>query len=110
MYKHIKLFILTLLSRQINSKDYEISTYIDGTNGFVLNGEAVVAYRDGRSVSSAGDINGDGYSDIIIGDPSVFKSYVVFGGRSFNSTLELSNLTGTNGIVLNGSGYSVSSA
>lgn len=39
---------------------------IDGSNGFVLNG--IDAYdQSGYAVSGAGDINGDGYGDMIVG-------------------------------------------
>jgi FG-GAP repeat/Tryptophan-rich Synechocystis species C-terminal domain len=96
---------------------------LNGTNGFRINGIAANDYS-GRSVSSAGDINGDGIDDLIIGaplaDPNVTdsgQSYVVFGSRSgFSTSLNLSNLNGTNGFKLNGinaydrSGSSVSSA
>jgi len=96
---------------------------LDGTNGFKINGEALGDYS-GSSVSSAGDINGDGFDDLIIGadgaDPNGSgsgRSYVVFGLASgFTSELELSALNGTNGFKINGeakcdfSGSSVSSA
>ena len=39
---------------------------LDGTNGFQISGEAVNNYSGG-SVSGAGDINGDGIADLIIG-------------------------------------------
>ena len=95
---------------------------LNGTNGFVING--VDAYdRSGRSVSNAGDVNGDGIDDLIIsasgaGNYSSGESYVVFGGNDVgsNGSLELSALNGTNGFVLNGvdefdySGRSVSNA
>lgn len=63
----------------------------DGSNGFVLNG-IDANDRNGISVSSAGDVNGDGVDDLIIGastaDPdgksSAGESYVVFG-RDFSS-------------------------
>ena len=102
----------------------ELST-LDGSNGFVVNG---IDNNDfsGRSVSSAGDVNGDGVDDLIIGAPGADpngtygagESYVVFGGSGVGSsgTIELSNLDGNNGFVLNGidsydgSGRSVSSA
>ncbi len=96
---------------------------LDGSNGFVING---IDERDfsGRSVSGAGDINGDGIDDLIIGayraDPNggySGESYVVFGrDAGFDASLELSALDGSNGFVLNGidtddrSGVSVSGA
>jgi hypothetical protein len=53
--------------------------------GFVING-GVDSVGSGYSVSSAGDVNGDGLDDLIIGVPyghpsgvNSGKSYVVFG-------------------------------
>ncbi|MDJ0648962.1 MAG: calcium-binding protein [Xenococcaceae cyanobacterium MO_188.B19] len=98
---------------------------LDGTNGFVIKGIDSSDYS-GDSVSNAGDINGDGIDDLIIGalfaDPNgedtAGESYVVFGGANVgqSGSLELSTLDGTNGLVINGidssdqSGRSVSSA
>ncbi len=101
------------------SSSFDLNS-LDGTNGFVLNGIAPLDFT-GSSVSSAGDVNGDGIDDIIIGAQRANsvrgQSYVVFGSSSgFNSSLNLSALNGTNGFVLNGinandaSGVSVSSA
>jgi hypothetical protein len=46
---------------------------LDGTNGFQLNG--VSAYdASGRSVAGAGDVNGDGFAEIIIGAPGVGRN------------------------------------
>ena len=82
---------------------------LDGSNGFRLNG--VAAYdRLGRVFSNAGDVNGDGLDDLIIGvytaDPNGRNSgasYVVFGKSSgFSATLELSILDGENGFRLDG--------
>ena len=96
---------------------------LDGTNGFILNG--INTYdRSGISVSSAGDVNGDGYDDLIIGahraDPSGVESgetYVVYGGPTgTEGVVNLSTLNGANGFILTGididdySGISVSSA
>ncbi|MEO1208320.1 MAG: Ig-like domain-containing protein [Cyanobacteria bacterium J06638_20] len=95
---------------------------LDGSNGFALNGIAAYDYSGG-SVSGAGDINGDGIDDLVIGaayaDPNGNRSgesYVVFGGQGFAASLDLSDLDGSNGFVLNGiaaydySGGSVSGA
>ena len=47
------------------SASLELSS-LNGTNGFVING-IDASDNSGYSVSSAGDINNDGYDDIIIG-------------------------------------------
>ena len=89
-----------------------------GTGGFVINGQSA-SDQSGFSVSSAGDVNGDGLADLIVGAPgqilgSTGRSYVVFG-QSTKAVIELSAL-GTGGFVINGqaggdlSGASVSSA
>src|SRR5258705_2208070 len=96
---------------------------LDGSNGFQINGETAGDYS-GYSVSSAGDVNGDGFADLIIGAPYAVdpngdysgSTYVVFGKASgFGATLELSSLNGNDGFQINGvlgeaSGASVSAA
>ena len=98
---------------------------LDGSDGFVING-IDAGDESGGSVSGAGDINGDGVADLIIGanraDPNgnddAGESYVVFGGVLTGSTgtVELSSLDGSDGFVINGidgsdlSGISVSGA
>ncbi|MBE9060590.1 FG-GAP repeat protein [cf. Phormidesmis sp. LEGE 11477] len=81
---------------------------LDGDNGFVLNGANSFEFS-GRSVSGAGDINGDGLDDLIVG--ASVNSYVVFGSDTDSGAVrDLSSLDGSNGFVVNRSGYSVSSA
>ncbi len=97
---------------------------LDGTTGFRLDG-AAAGDTSGRSVSNAGDVNGDGFGDLIVGaasaDPNGSNSgssYVVFGRASFadTSTIALSALDGTTGFRLDGAaannrnGFSVSAA
>ncbi len=96
---------------------------LDGSNGFRLSGGASRDYS-GRSVASAGDVNGDGFADLIVGasraDPNGSASgasYVVFGQASgFAANLDLSSLDGSNGFKLSGvvaddqSGISIASA
>jgi hypothetical protein len=96
---------------------------LDGTTGFTLSGEAA-GDESGYAVASAGDVNGDGFADLIIGaylaDPhglSSGASYVVFGKASgFAANIDLSTLDGTTGFKLSGEaagdllGYSVASA
>jgi len=104
------------------SAEMDLSS-LDGSNGFRLDGEAVGNYS-GFSVSNAGDVNGDGFDDLIIGAPGADpngnysgSSYVVFGKASgFSTTMDLSSLNGSNGFRLDGeaagdrSGRSVSTA
>ena len=121
---NVQVRVETGVQIQIPDSTVNLST-LDGTNGFTLNGIDGSDYS-GISVSSAGDVNGDGYDDLIIGaegaDPNGRNSgetYLVYGGANAPGTtgeLALSDLDGTNGFVLNGvdqsgnSGSSVSSA
>ncbi|MDM7943567.1 MAG: Ig-like domain-containing protein, partial [Hydrogenophaga sp.] len=100
-----------------------LSDIAAGSGGFVINGQCAGDFS-GFSVSSAGDVNGDGLADLIVGahagDPSggpyAGRSYVVFG-KTDAAEVNLSTITaGSGGFVINGqcaedySGYSVSSA
>jgi len=100
------------------------STLVDlanlGTSGFRIDG--IDADDNSGSVSGAGDVNGDGLADLIVGafgaDPggnsNAGESYVVFG-RASSAPVDLANL-GSGGFRLDGvdandrSGFSVSGA
>lgn len=83
-------------------------TNLNGTNGFTISGLAGVGYL-GYSVSTAGDINGDGLSDLVLGaigigvNSTAGASYVIFGSRGgFSRSFNLTNLNGTNGFMVPG--------
>lgn len=95
---------------------------LDGANGFKIDGEA--GDRSGAAVSGAGDVNGDGVDDLIIGAPqntsgneTPGRSYVVFGStEGFASPFQLSTLDGAHGFRIDGenafdrAGFSVGAA
>ncbi|MFC7049706.1 cadherin domain-containing protein [Emcibacter nanhaiensis] len=95
----------------------------DGSEGFVIYG-AEAGDGNGLAVSSAGDVNGDGYSDIIVSSRDettvgvyAGASYIIYGGTSL-ADIDLSDLEAGSsaGITIFGadefdaSGWSVSSA
>jgi len=97
---------------------------LNGSTGFRLDGAAAGDYS-GISVASAGDVNGDGFADLIVGAPGADpngqsgagSSYVLFGAAGgFGAAVNLSTLNGTTGFRLDGpaagdlSGISAASA
>ncbi|WP_051410422.1 integrin alpha [Mesorhizobium sp. LNHC221B00] len=96
-------------------------TTITTAQGIIIQGDVALDYA-GRSVSSAGDVNGDGFDDMIVGAPlgdngggNAGEAYVVFGG-SAPVNIDLTILTAAQGFIIQGdttgdvAGWSVSSA
>ena len=85
---------------------------LDGNNGFEITSLGITFDNLGRSVSNAGDVNGDGIDDIILGAPSVNpgddftqnstgESYVIFGSdQGFSDSLNVADLDGSNGFAI----------
>lgn len=75
------------------------------TDGFVIRGSNSIDSL-GRSVSSAGDVNGDGFDDIIVGawfaDGTAGESYVIFGKEDGFGPIEVDALTPTEGFTILG--------
>ncbi|MBN4056081.1 FG-GAP repeat protein, partial [bacterium AH-315-J23] len=104
-------------------------TTLTASQGFIIQGD-VAGDQAGYSVSSAGDINGDGFDDLIVGarkgndgGGDAGEAYVIFGSASgFGSlvgdrqVLDLTSLTANEGFIIQGdaavdwAGWSVSSA
>lgn len=82
---------------------------LNGANGFRIDG-IDENDRTGTSVSTAGDINGDGFADVIIGAPYAApggadgkgRAYVVFGNDTFAPSIDLASLDGDDGFQING--------
>ncbi|WP_342596837.1 Calx-beta domain-containing protein [Cyanobacterium aponinum UTEX 3222] len=76
-------------------------------SGFILKADPQA--MSGMSISPAGDINGDGVDDFLVGAPGKNDSkgvvYVVFGSSTVgvqDQELSLDNLDGSNGLIING--------
>ena len=104
-----------------DSSPVELANLETDQRGFRIDG---INFYDssGRSVSGAGDVNGDGFDDVIVGasraspdgNPSAGESYVVFG-KDDSASVNLDEL-GSAGFRIDGidaddySGFSVSGA
>ena len=95
------------------------------TGGFVINGVSTDD-ESGYSVSGAGDVNGDGISDFLIGAPNSYgsggsdedgngRAYLIYGSANLPSVIHVGSL-GSLGVTFIGGqesghfGYSVSGA
>ncbi|KAJ1411206.1 hypothetical protein B484DRAFT_402693, partial [Ochromonadaceae sp. CCMP2298] len=99
--------------------------FVSGSKGFIIQGAAAGDYL-GVSVSGAGDVNGDGYADVIVG--AILASpngrsqsgaaYVIFGKASGFATVDLATFVSSDstGFIIQGAlagdflGYSVRAA
>ncbi|PKV49898.1 gliding motility-associated-like protein [Aquimarina sp. MAR_2010_214] len=85
-------------------------SWLDGINGFRTS--SFSSSRAGFKVGGAGDINQDGYNDIIIGEWSSGgtlatggqRTRLLYGRASFDPLEDLNTLDGTNGFAIDNSG------
>jgi Ca2+-binding RTX toxin-like protein len=102
---------------------------VDGSNGFLLDNYVRNSFgglANLPQVANAGDVNGDGVFDLLLGDPQADAffvtdsgaAYVIFGRADggFAASIDVTALTGSNGILLftglsnDNVGFSVASA
>lgn len=101
-----------LYGRSSFSEFYTLGSYPIGSGGFAIFGGTSLDNNQaslGASIASAGDVNHDGYEDLIIGAPGDSTAYS-YGGTAFvlyghpGPTLfsfDLANLNGSNGFHIN---------
>lgn len=102
--------------RTTTSSAINTSALLNGIGGFVINGDPVSAPEtgesSGESLAGAGDVNGDGLSDFLIGAPLTDAgggadrggAYLLFG-RTATTTVQLSALkTGIGAYFFRGAG------
>jgi methionine-rich copper-binding protein CopC len=77
---------------------------LDPSDGFRLMGTTASGGANlGFTVSSAGDFNGDGYADVIVGADGQWDAYIIFGGPTgFGGGDVISLAAAGKGIKLNG--------
>lgn len=88
--------------------DIDLATFTT-TQGFKILGDISSDYQNGFSVSGAGDVNGDGYADVIVGACNIRSyaggSYVIFGKANNFEDIDIATLTITQGFRIYGSSY-----
>ncbi len=117
--------VYVLFGNQFINQQRVSEADLDGTNGFVLRGirggvipitqdETIWGDLAGTSLDGAGDINGDGIDDLLVGashtviNPrrkGVGQTYFIYGSSSaFSARASLADLDGSNGFRINGIG------
>jgi hypothetical protein len=104
-----------IFGRNTGFSNIDLGT-LAASDGFKISGAATRFV--GLGIASAGDVNNDGFADLVIGSPhpsAASRAYVVFGKATGFGPIDLGSL-GSNGFVINAErngdqlGYSVSSA
>lgn len=105
---------ISLCSLQLCNAGTPVNT-IPGDRGIRISG---TDQGFGSSMSSVGDINGDGLIDFAIGAPGADRTgandvgavYVVFGRSAVNSDIDVATLNGSNGFKVTGNNLAQNSA
>jgi hypothetical protein len=81
-------------------------TGLAASDGFIIQGDSAEDYA-GSSVSSAGDVNGDGIDDLIVGSPggngpyNTGEAYLIYGKAGVTrGRVDLTGLSSSNGFII----------
>lgn len=88
--------------------NFDVNT-LNGANGFTVTGINSSSDNFGYSVAGAGDINNDGFDDLIIGarlagSPDPGAAWVIYGKANQDAVLSANTLIGSKGFKLSGDG------
>lgn len=80
----------------------DVST-LDGQTGFRIQGDATISNHEVGSPRDIGDVNGDGFDDILVTGYRSEARHIVFGGNAAEpATVLLADLDGADGIKVDG--------
>ena len=92
----------------ITSAVTDLSEDLPEGDGFIIQGDAAYDYA-GYDVSDAGDVNGDGFADLIVGalrgddgGVNAGEAYVVFGKSGGIGNIDLAKLSEDDGFIIQG--------
>src|SRR6185436_16623607 len=87
---------------------FELATDLNPASGAIIIADATTDHA-GASVSSAGDINNDGFDDVIVGAPfgdnggtNAGEAYVLFGKAGGIGNIDLASPTLADGFIIQG--------
>lgn len=78
-----------------DSTQVNLNAVLAGQGGFAIGNNLTPSFV-GYSVSGAGDVNGDGLADVIVGTSGGYERYVVFG-KTDNAAVDLNAVAAGNG-------------
>jgi hypothetical protein len=105
-------FAYVLFGRDDGAAEITLGDVLDGVGGIAFEGEFVDDLA-GNAVGAAGDVNGDGLADLLVGAPGfnpnnptpadAGRTYVIFGREAATPTVDLSEIAaGVDGFTITG--------